>query len=139
MGNIPRESHGRYRKRSVAKPTATVTIDETNQPTYTAHNPSVRTTSTCNTKVAKNIDNSLHSKLNEIESIIEHQKPDILCLTEIKPKNSLFPFSTPSIPGFEHYSSLLDSESTRGTRVYVKNCNQYENQTTSIYPDATWI
>ena len=43
------------------------------------------------TTLYTNIDNSLLSKIDELKLRISLENPDIICLSEIKPKNGLIP------------------------------------------------
>lgn len=69
-----------------------------------------------------NIDNSILSKIDELRNKAAAEKPDIIALTEIKPKHGKVPDpSTLNIPGYTLHTSNLDEQHTRGTCIYVNN------------------
>lgn len=88
-----------------------------------------------------NCDNSLLSKLAEVS--VKAISYDVICITEIKPKNG----STPDqllleIPGFSMFCSDLNAQHSRGVCIYVRsslNAQVYTDEHTSSFKDAVWI
>ena len=69
-----------------------------------------------------NIDNSILSKIDELRCKAADEKPDIIALTEIKPKHGNVPdTNTMNIVGYTLYTSNLEERPTRGVYIYVNN------------------
>ena len=69
-----------------------------------------------------NIDNSILSKIDELRTKAALEKPDVIALNEIKPKNGKIPDQTTlNIPGYTLHLSDLDEPHTRGACIYVSN------------------
>ena len=69
-----------------------------------------------------NIDNSILSKIDELRTKVALEKPDVIALNEIKPKNGRIPDPTTlNIPGYTLHLSDLDEPHTRGACIYVNN------------------
>ena len=75
-----------------------------------------------------NSDNSLKSKLDELKAVITLENPDIICITEIKPKHGEIPDKQVlEIQEYELFINPAYSEKdTRGVCIY---CKQYLNAT----------
>jgi len=93
--------------------------------------------------IYSNVDNSLASKLNEIEAYIATKSTDIICITEAKPKNGKLQHqSSLDIEGYTLYLSDLEAVNTRGACIYIKSnimANEYTNDITRTYKDAVWV
>ena len=90
-----------------------------------------------------NVDNSLLSKLNYLSIRIALLDPDIINLTEIKPKNGATPDKQVlQLNGYDLFLNKAYSENnTRGTATYVKSslsAIQIENEDTDKYKDCVW-
>jgi hypothetical protein len=68
---------------------------------------------------------------------------DVICITEIKPKNGLTPDQMLlEIPGFTMFCSDLNAQHSRGVCIYVRsylNAQPYTDERTSSFKDAVWI
>ena len=70
-----------------------------------------------------NIDNSVVSKINELRVLAAGNKPDIILLTEIKPKCGAPPDTRNfNISGYTPFTNDLNDLDVRGVCIYVKNC-----------------
>lgn len=67
---------------------------------------------------------SLINKFDEFKTRIEESQPHIICLTEVKPKNSRYPIlsSELQLQDYEIFNNLNDSG--RGIVIYVKKAIQ---------------
>ena len=90
-----------------------------------------------------NADNSLASKLDELHIHITASKPDIICITEAKPKNGSLPSnSILNMTGYTLLCSDFEKPDTRGVCVYIKNdlsASEYTDNITSKYNDSIWL
>ena len=91
-----------------------------------------------------NVDNSLTSKLDELQAEIAISEPDIICLTEAKPKNGQVPDK--EILNLNSYDLFLNpafnDEDTRGVCIYVKqylNARAVETNITKSFKDSAWL
>lgn len=73
--------------------------------------------------------------------MIKQRKPDIIALTEIKPKNGDIPSKAlMEIPGYELHISELEIKESRGVAVYVKKDIQARTvQPVHHFTDSVWI
>ena len=91
-----------------------------------------------------NTDNSLLSKYDELHARIAMDTPDIICISEIKPKNGQTPVKEQlEING---YDLILSPEylnnTTRGVCIYTKlelNAMPVINNTTELFKDSVWV
>ena len=68
------------------------------------------------------MDNSLHSKMNELKIKTHEKQYDIIALNEIKPKNGTMPdLKNLQLNGYTLHTSNLEPEDVRGTCIYVNN------------------
>ena len=80
-----------------------------------------------------NVDNSVVSKINELRVLAAGNKPDIILLSEIKPKCGAPPdIRNFNIAGYTPFINDLNDIEVRGVCIYVKNC--FKASTISI-PD----
>jgi hypothetical protein len=84
---------------------------------------------------------SLLNKLAEFKTIIQNNKPQIIAITELKPKTNRFTLAPVeiSIPGYDQFHSNLEPGRDRGCILYVKkelNPNIYPVD--SDHTDAAW-
>ena len=88
-----------------------------------------------------NVDNSLLSKIDLLHAQIQDQEPEIIALTEIKPKNGKIPdLKLLEINGYTLHLSNLDAIDTRGACIYVSN--KYKSvkiKGNHNYNDAAWV
>jgi exonuclease III len=68
-----------------------------------------------------NVDTFLN-KRNEFSHYVAIEKPDIICLVEILPKNTKFSVNAPEIQvnGYDCFSNINDKDCRRGVAIYVK-------------------
>jgi len=89
------------------------------------------------------VDNSLASKIAELEIRVADQKPDIIAVTELKPKNGSVPeLATLGLEGYQIFTSDLHKPDTRGSCIYIRcglQASQIQDENTEIYADATWV
>ena len=90
------------------------------------------------------MDNSLKSKLDELNVEIAVNEPDIICLTEIKPKNGQIPDKTQlEINGYDLFlNPAYENPETRGTCIYTKqflNASDVATENTKAFKDSTWV
>ena len=93
--------------------------------------------STTRLKVFYTNADSLSNKYLELLTTIDFQSPDLLCITETLPKNSLYytPFDLDSY-GYTSYHSCVG----RGVSVYVKNCWSSEQIHLNVeYTESIWV
>ena len=63
------------------------------------------------------------SKINDLRIHAAQNKPDVIALNEIKPKNGAVPEPRSfNIPGYTPYTNNLEDPDVRGVCVYVRNC-----------------
>ena len=91
-----------------------------------------------------NTDNSLLSKYNELSARISIENPDIVSLTEIKPKNGDIPCKEAlMINGYELFlNKCYEDTDTRGVCIYVKtelNATPLYNEVTDKFKDSIWV
>ena len=91
-----------------------------------------------------NVDNSLKSKLDELQAEIIINEPDIICLTEIKPKHGNIPEKEVlELQGYDLFLNPAYNEpDTRGVCMYLKkylNASAVTNDTTKSFKDSTWV
>ena len=90
-----------------------------------------------------NVDNSLCSKLNELETYLSTHQTDVVCITEAKPKHGALPqISSLNIEGFTLYTSDFRAKDSRGVCIYVNSnisATEHTDEVTSKYKDAVWI
>ena len=68
------------------------------------------------------MDNSLHSKINELRIKTHEKQYDIIALHEIKPKNGTTPdLKNLQLSGYTLHTNNLELEDVRGTCIYVNN------------------
>lgn len=70
-----------------------------------------------------NID-SLSNKMSELRAaVLSNDQPDVIALTEIKPKNSRYPLTKSEIhlENYELFTSGLDKHDSRGIAIYIHN------------------
>ena len=87
------------------------------------------------------MDNSLLSKIDLLHAQIQADEPDIIVLTEIKPKNGkIADIKLLEIDGYALHISKIDATDTRGVCIYVSN--KYKSvQCTGLhdYKDSVWV
>ena len=91
-----------------------------------------------------NTDNSLLSKYNELLTRIAETDPDIIPITEIKPKNGDVPCKDAlTINGYELFlNKNYEDSDTRGVCIYVKsnlNATAIHSKHTESFKDCVWI
>ena len=91
-----------------------------------------------------NSDNSLRSKLDELKHEAALEDPDLIFVTEVKPKNGA-PTPSESLE-LSSYTLFLNKayheDGTRGTAIYVKDylsVNIVENEKINEFKDSTWV
>ena len=63
------------------------------------------------------------SKINDLRIHAAQNKPDVIALNEIKPKNGSIPEPRSfNIPGYTPYTNKLEDPDVRGICIYVRNC-----------------
>ena len=85
-----------------------------------------------------NVD-TLKNKMEELETIICNQKPDIISLVEIFPKYSNFQY-IPSEYTIEGYSMFLSDFGKRGTALYIKDDLRASTSAMAefVFEESTW-
>ena len=83
-------------------------------------------------------------KHDELQARIEIEKPDIICITEIKPKNGKPPIQQQlEIKGYDlTLNQAYNTDSTRGVCIYTKqslHATPVMNTTTKLFEDSVWI
>ena len=69
-----------------------------------------------------NVDNSLLSKMEEVQNIVNEFSYDVLAFNEVKPKNGeISDVQTLNIKGYTLLPSDFSKADTRGVCVYLKN------------------
>ena len=90
-----------------------------------------------------NVDKSLLSKMEELQSIISEFSYDIIAVNEVKPKNGLSPSNnTLNLDGYDLFTSDFDEIDTRGVCVYVNkhlSTTQLTPSTLSKFSDSVWV
>ena len=91
-----------------------------------------------------NVDNSLKSKLDELKAEIITEEPDVIKITEIKPKHGEIPDK--EILELQGYDLFLNpayhDPDTRGVCMYLKkylNASAVINETTKSFKDSVWV
>ena len=141
----------------LSQPNSHVTVNEEyiiNQPSGISPHASLSFNNTSNVNTSNvcydklnilynNIDNSLCSKLDEIETFISTNDTDILMLSEIKPKKRVeLLLDTVNIKSYTLFTSDISCSDTRGVGIYIKNCLkpvEYIIPETSSYTDSVWV
>ena len=64
----------------------------------------------------------LNNKLNELKLIVMDQEPDVIAITEVKPKNNRYQVSEADyiIPNYKIWHTNIDNNSGRGIIIYTK-------------------
>ena len=91
-----------------------------------------------------NSDNSLRKKLDELKHEVALEDPDLIFVTEVKPKNGA---PTPcEVLDLSSYTLFLNKayneDGTRGTAIYAKDylsANLVENEIINKFKDSTWV
>ena len=86
-----------------------------------------------------NIDSFMNKRV-ELKTVIEDQKPDIIAITEMKPKNARYELQESEIQ-LENYSCISNiSGSGRGVALYVAKALNYTEveKLNSLYNDSVW-
>ena len=91
-----------------------------------------------------NSDNSLRSKLDELKHEVANEDPDLIFVTEVKPKNGApTPSENLELSGYALFLNNAYSENgTRGTAIYAKDylsVYSIENEATNKFKDSTWV
>ena len=91
-----------------------------------------------------NTDNSLLSKLDELKATISSDPPDLICLTEVKPKNGKTPDKELlNLNGYDlHLNAAYTDADTRGVAIYTKsylNASKLTSELSSRFTDSVWI
>ena len=87
---------------------------------------------------------SLLNKRTEFLYIIQSEEPDIVCLTEVLPKNFTFSVDNVelSLDGYDCFSNIDRTNADRGVVIYVKTCFSAQNvifaQDDSV-KDNVWV
>ena len=90
-----------------------------------------------------NVDNSLLSKIEELQCMIDEFSFDIIAVNEIKPKNGQTPSKdTLNMNGYDLFISDFDEIDTRGVCVYVKkhlSSTQLIPSNVNKFNDSVWV
>ena len=84
----------------------------------------------------------LTNKVNELKTIVKESRPDIIAITESKPKNLTYDINKVEfeIEGYTLYTNSLVKDNTRGCILYVRNritANEIEFQ--NKFDDSIWV
>ncbi len=85
---------------------------------------------------------TLTNKMAELKCRVDHLNPDIILITETKPKNCRYPVTQQEIDitGYEQHSTNLSNKIGRGTIIYTSNrLNARMVTTDTQYVESTWI
>ena len=86
-----------------------------------------------------NIDTLTKTKKNILETEIAKTLPDVICLTEVLPKNSIYE-RTEEFLKIEGYNRITHEENKRGTSIYTANHIQANCiETKTKYSESVWI
>lgn len=83
----------------------------------------------------------LFNKLSELKILILKEKPDIIAVTELKPKNTRYPLKTEHIllPGFQGPIDNLDKEG-RGVGIYIREGLEFSVlDANENFPQSIWV
>ncbi len=86
-----------------------------------------------------NIDVLTKTKKSELEAIVKLKDPDIIALTEIFPKNSMFGNDSEFFQMRGYDTFISDLNKGMGIVIYVKKClNGMEKEFETEYSEAVW-
>lgn len=90
-----------------------------------------------------NVDNSLLSKMEELQCIVSEFSYDIIAVNEVKPKNGkIASKDTLKLDGYEFFSNDFDQGDTRGVCIYVKkhlSATQLTPNNSHQFSDSVWV
>ena len=90
-----------------------------------------------------NVDNSLLSKMEEIQALVAESSYDIIALNEVKPKNGVISsLSLLNIQGYELLYSDFSKPDTRGVCIYIKkhlSASQIVPSSVTEFNDVVWV
>ena len=85
---------------------------------------------------------TLTNKMAELKCRVDNIKPDVIMITETKPKHCRYPVTQQeiNITGYEQHSTNLSNNIGRGTIIYTSNrLNASSASMDTQYTESTWI